>query len=164
MFDASSHSQKGMSLNDNLEAGPNLNEDMLSLLINFQKEKVAVVRDVKETVLQISICEKDRDATRFLWWKHDTEGKILNRVQTWRMTRVTFGTTLSTFLLAATIKHHLRQVADQFPDTTKTLQKAIYVDDVILGAATLDDAVKLYKEAKQVFREAAMKFKKWTSN
>lgn len=164
VFDASSHSRKGMSLNENLEAGPNLNEDMLSLLINFRKEKVALVGDVEKAFLQISIHEEDRDAMRFLWWKHDAEGKLLKEVQTWRMTRVTFGTTPSTFLLAATIKHHLKQVEDRFPDTTRTLQKAIYVDDVILGAATLNDAVKLYKEAKQVFREAAMNLRKWTSN
>lgn len=44
VLDASSHTQNGMSLNDNLEAGPNFNEDMLSLLINFRKEKVAKKR------------------------------------------------------------------------------------------------------------------------
>lgn len=51
-----------MSLNDNLEAGPNFNEDMLSLLISFHKEKVALVGDVEKAFLQISMHKEDRDA------------------------------------------------------------------------------------------------------
>lgn len=80
---------------------------MLSLLINFRKEKVALVGDVEKALLQIVIHEDDRDALRFLQWKHDDEGRLTNEVETWRMTRVTFGTTPNMFLLAATIKHHL---------------------------------------------------------
>lgn len=125
---------------------------------------MALVGDVEKAFLQISIHEEDRGAMRFLWWKHDADGKLLNEVQTWRMTRVTFGTTPSTFLLAATIKHHLQRMSPRYPETTETLRKAIYVDDVILGAATFENAVKLYKEAKQVFKEAAMNLRKWTSN
>lgn len=164
VFDASSSSIKGRSLNDNLEAGPNFNEDMLSLLLNFRKEKVALVGDVEKAFLQIAIHEDDRDALRFLWWKHDAEGGLTNEVETWRMTRVTFGTTPSTFLLAATIQHHLGQMKDEFPMTTKKLMKGIYVDDVIFGADTVEEAVKLYKESKEIFRRASMNLRKWTSN
>lgn len=107
-----------MSLNDNPEAGPNFNEDMLSLLINFRKDKVALIGDVEKAFLQISIHEEDRDAMRFLWWKHNADGNLVNEIQTWRMTRVTFGTAPRTFLLAATIKHHLKQVSARYPETT----------------------------------------------
>lgn len=110
---------------------------MLPLLINFCKEKVALVGDVEKAFLQISIHEEDRDELRFLWWKHDADGNLLNEIQTWHMTRVTIGTTPSTFLLAATIKQHLKQASERYPETTEILRKVIYVDDVILGPQRL---------------------------
>lgn len=51
--DASSHAGKGMSLNDDVEARPDLNEYMLSLLINLRKEKVVLVGGVEKALLQI---------------------------------------------------------------------------------------------------------------
>lgn len=63
-FDASSRSHRSKSLNDNLESGPNLNADLVGLLLNFRKHKIALVADIEKAFLQIVINKKDRDALR----------------------------------------------------------------------------------------------------
>ncbi|XP_064488428.1 uncharacterized protein LOC135400525 [Ornithodoros turicata] len=67
VFDASSHESDARSLNDNLESGPNLNSDLVALLLNFRKYRVALVADIEKAFLQTSINDNDRDALRFLW-------------------------------------------------------------------------------------------------
>lgn len=102
VFDASSSSTKGFSLNDNLETGPNLNCDLVHMLMNFRHHHIAMTADIEKAFLQISIHEEDRDALRFLWWDRIPSGSDA-KVVTWRMSRVTFETAPSTFLLAATV-------------------------------------------------------------
>uniref|UniRef100_L7LX93 Putative tick transposon n=1 Tax=Rhipicephalus pulchellus TaxID=72859 RepID=L7LX93_RHIPC len=165
VFDASSSQNPGQSLNDNLENGPNLNPDITSLLMNFRQNRIAMSSDVEKAFLQIAIHEHDRDALRFLWWeKTPSEVTPSPMIRTWRMTRVTFGTTPSSFLLAATIQRHLDDFEEKYPEVVAQLRKGIYVDDVLLGANEYSAAAKLYKEARDIFRNAGMNLRKWTSN
>lgn len=165
VFDASASRTAGRSLNDNLEIGPNLNPDIASLLMNFRQHKIAMAADVEKAFLQIAIHEEDRDALRFLWWKEiPNKDSDLPTVETWRMKRVTFGTKPSSFLLAATIHHHLDAVREKFPNTVGELKKGIYVDDVFLGAEDTPTAATMYNEARSIFAAAGMNLRKWTSS
>ncbi|XP_064470007.1 uncharacterized protein LOC135384748 [Ornithodoros turicata] len=165
VFDASSHDDFTRSLNDNLDPGPNLNPSILSLLLNFRLHPIALVADVQKAFLQIAIRQEDRDALRFLWYSTPpTSDQPLPDVETWRMTRVTFGTAPSTFLLAATLRHHLRCVAEEHPAAIEQLTDATYVDDVITGAPNEEDACQTYRELQDIFAKASMTLQKWGSN
>ncbi|XP_064464109.1 uncharacterized protein LOC135375301 [Ornithodoros turicata] len=165
VFDASSHDDFTRSLNDNLDPGPNLNPSILSLLLNFRLHPIALVADVQKAFLQIAIRQEDRDALRFLWYSTPpTSDQPLPDVETWRMTRVTFGTAPSTFLLAATLRHHLRCVAEEHPAAVEQLTDAIYVDDVITGAVNEEDACQTCRELQDIFAKASMTLQKWGSN
>ena len=61
----------------------------------------------------ISIAEEDRDVLRFLWLE-DIKNE-LPRIQVLRFTRVVFGLSLSSFLLNATIKHHIQSYQTRDP-------------------------------------------------
>lgn len=80
------------------------------------------------------------------------------------MKRVPFGTTSSSFLLAATIGYHLHKMSSLFPDTVARLQGCIYVDDILTGAKTISEALKLSAGATTLFATASMKLHKWASN
>ncbi|XP_064473912.1 uncharacterized protein LOC135388341 [Ornithodoros turicata] len=165
VFDASSHEAGTSSLNDNLNAGPNLNPDIMPLLMNFRLYPVALVSDVQKAFLQIAIHEDDRDALRLLWYSTTpVDGQLVPNVETWRMTRVTFGTAPSTFLLAATLQHHIQRHASEHPRLARILENSIYVDDVIFGAANEEEAEEMYTETLQLFGKASMKLQKWGSN
>ena len=100
VFDASSKGLNGVSVNDCLEAGPNLNPGVADILIRFCRCKYAVTADVRKAFLQIEMRSEDQDVQRFLWLKDDN-------ICVMKFTRVTFGVKCSPFLLSGTIHHHL---------------------------------------------------------
>ncbi|GFR31173.1 DUF5641 domain-containing protein [Trichonephila clavata] len=65
VFDASSHSSGHPSLNDALEAGPNLLPDILAMLLRFRISKIAVTSDGSQTFLQLILADEYRDATHY---------------------------------------------------------------------------------------------------
>ncbi|GFQ92230.1 integrase catalytic domain-containing protein [Trichonephila clavata] len=69
VFDASSHSPGHPSLNDAIEAGPNLLSDILVMLLRFRLSKIAITSDGSQAFLQLILADEDRDATRFLWYR-----------------------------------------------------------------------------------------------
>lgn len=120
-----------MSLNKCLDTGPNLNPELLSVLLKFRENRIAVTADIEKAFLQISIVENDRDALRFLWTNTIPKLGEKDQVCVMRMTRVPFGATTSPFLLAATIRHHLEKHEAEYPNTVKALRERLYVDDLM---------------------------------
>lgn len=81
-----------------------------------------------------------------------------------RMTRVPFGASASPFLLAATIRHHLKKYEEKYPEEVKVLDECLYVDDFITGADDVENALKLSQRAKEMMSSASMKLCKWNTN
>ncbi|GFQ99461.1 uncharacterized protein TNCT_671861 [Trichonephila clavata] len=65
VFDAPSHSPGHPSLNDALEAGPNLLPDILAMLLRFRLSKIAITSDGSQAFLQLILADEDRDATHY---------------------------------------------------------------------------------------------------
>ncbi|XP_037505495.1 uncharacterized protein LOC119381810 [Rhipicephalus sanguineus] len=165
VFYASSRAPGCKSLNECLEKGDNLYQDLVKILLRFRTHPIAIMADIKKAFLQISIKEEDRDAFRFLWFEEGDVAEFLQKqVQEWRMTRVPFGATCSPFLLTATILHHIRRAPPSMASTAKTLGESFYVDDLVTGADTDDEAAKFCKEAQQLMLSAGMNLRKWTTN
>lgn len=165
VFDASSSAAGCLSLNDALSGGPNLNPDLTDLLIKFRMHRVAIVADIEKAFLQVALSQEDRDALRFLWYETTPEsGKDLPAVVTWKMTRVPFGATSSPFLLAATLRHHLKRLQDEYPVTTGILRDHLYVDDLVTGADSTNEAILICDEAEGILEGAGMHLRKWKSN
>ncbi|GFT22448.1 uncharacterized protein TNCV_3274171 [Trichonephila clavipes] len=114
--------------------------------------------------LMIEIDESERDFTKFFWDENpgiDLESK---RLDIFRMTRVLFGVKSSQFLLAATIKHHLKKYVDIFPDTFNHLNQSLYVDDFLCGNDSVQAALTTCIESKQMLEDASMDLRKWRTN
>ncbi|GFT20722.1 uncharacterized protein TNCV_3847681 [Trichonephila clavipes] len=80
------------------------------------------------------------------------------------MTRVLFGVKSSQFLLAATIKHHLKKCVDIFPDTFNHLNQALYVDDFLCENVSFQAALTTCIERKQILENVSMDIWKWRTN
>jgi len=65
--DASSHEPRSPSLNDFKEMRPNILPEILRVLLQFRLHKCAILGDVSQTFLQITVNPTDRYLTRFLW-------------------------------------------------------------------------------------------------
>lgn len=162
VYDASARVADEPSLNDCLHKGPKFNQLILDILLRFRVFKYALTADLEKAFLQVSITEGDRDVLRFLWV--DDISKDCPEVRTLRFTRVVFGVAASPFLLNATLKHHLERYAATHPDTIRRLLESTYVDDIVTGADTEDDAFELYSQSKGIFCDGAFNLRKFVSN
>ena len=99
--------------------------------------RVTVIADIEKAFL------------RFLWI--DDVSKENPEILAVRFTRVVFGVSSSPFLLNATIRYHLEARLEAHPIFERLLN-SFYVDDVISGAATEDEAFSLYRVAKEVLK------------
>lgn len=165
MFDASSHLSNKPSLNEVLDKGPNIENDLLQMLLEFRCSPVVLIADIRKAFLQIGIRPSDRDALRFLW-VDQLPCKTINtpNVVEWRMTRVPFGASSSPFLLAATLRHHIMSMRGRYPDMADRLIQSFYVDDLVLGCSSEDDALQAYQQTRSIITEAGMDLRKRSSS
>ena len=162
VYDASTKARKNdLSLNDCLYRGPVMLPNLYGLLIRFRISPIGIVADIEKAFLSVGLQIHERDVTRFLWLKNPAEPKLENNLQVYRFCWVPFGVISSPFLLGMTISYHLRSSDDSI---AKALQRDIYVDNLITGVDTLDEAKSLYTGAKNLFETASMNLREWTSN
>ncbi|XP_055951657.1 uncharacterized protein LOC129987739 [Argiope bruennichi] len=133
VFDTSAKAKGFPSFNDCLEKGPNLIEQIPSILTRFRKEKIDVIADIRKAFLQIGVSPTYRDYLRFLWIGND------GQLKEYRHCRVVFGVTSSPFLLNSTIQLHLQTVLEKigtgessYPkDVIQKLAHSFYVDNCV---------------------------------
>lgn len=124
--------------------------------------RIAVVADIEKAFLIIAVSQRDRDALRFLWVrdlkKHPPE------VCVYRFARVVFGVACSPFLLNATLHQHINKYQSTHPDLVNQLNRSIYVDDVVLGASTVELAQEVCSESRGILLEGGFNLRKFLTN
>ena len=112
--------------------------------------------------MQIGLQASERDVTRFLWFKN-FENPVVSEdhIQEYRFCRVPFGVISSPYLLGATIEQNLNTYNSLLAEQ---LKENIYMDNVITGKDTVEEAVDLYKGAKSMFNGANMNLCEWMTN
>ena len=162
VYDGSAKSSKSsLSLNQCLEAGPSLVNNLASVLLRFRMFQIGIVADISKAFLKLLLAKEDRDLTRFLWREN---GHMNSPIKIYRFMRVPFGLTSSPFLLHATIIHHLRKYEANYPEIVPNLLKSFYVDDMLSGAETEEEGVKLANVSDTIMKEANMELHKWNTN
>ncbi len=162
VFDASAKEEKmQMSLNESLYRGPVMLQDLCGLLLRFLTHKIALVSDIEKAFLQVALQLPDRDVTRFLWLKNPAHWTTVDNIQIYRFCRVPFGVISSPFLLGAAISWLLTH---QPSVTADLIQQHTYVDNIITGVETLEQAKHFYTVAKDIFRFGSMNLREWLSN
>ncbi|GFS68945.1 uncharacterized protein NPIL_609241 [Nephila pilipes] len=160
VFNCRSKSKFNLSLNDCLETGPNLNPNILDVILNFRKFKIAFNADVEKAFLIIRISERDRKFLKFLW--HSDRPNEEYRVM--RMQRLSFGCKSSPFILSATIKHHIKKFENSNPKSFEMLNSALYVDDLYFGGNNVGESFVLSTDAVSILKSVGFNWRKLRSN
>lgn len=159
VFDASAKTAQGLSLNDTLLTGPKLQNDIVSILLNFRIHKVVFTCDIKSMFTQIFVNRNHQDFQRILWRFSPN-----SPIKEYRLKRVTFGLSCSPYLANRTIL----QLADdehlKYPLASNVLKNDIYVDDILTGASSFSDAKHLRNELMNILKSARFELRKWASN
>ena len=160
VYDASAKAHpNAVSLNDCLYPGPPLQNKLWNVLIRSRMHPVALVGDLKKAFLQVRIRQADRDALRFHWKQGEHSD-----IETLRFTRALFGLAPSPFLLGGVIESHLDSWKDREHYAVAELRRSLYVDDLLSGGATVEEAKELKEKAIEIFEDATFTLHKWQSN
>ncbi|XP_065679024.1 uncharacterized protein LOC124814956 [Hydra vulgaris] len=151
VFNASS-SVDGPSLNDCLYPGPSLTTSLYGILLRFRAQKIAFVADIEETFLQITLSPEDRDCVRFLWFENinslNKDNIFTQKIIPYRICRVLFGVTSSSFLFFATLITHAEKYLSDDPIFVIKLMNSLHVDDLNSGADSIDSAINFYQKCQ----------------
>ncbi|XP_074653596.1 uncharacterized protein LOC141907754 [Tubulanus polymorphus] len=151
------------SLNDSLEPGPALQNDLTGILLRFRLNEIGLCADIEKAFLQIGIDPEDRDVTRFVWFREP--GNPDSELVTYRFKRVLFGATCSPFILNCTILHHLRnQVVTENCRTSSDILRNIYVDNILTSCNSEENSLDYLKSSREIFSLAGMNLRSWSSN
>ena len=159
VFDGSAQTTTHYSLNDLLCVGPTLHPPLDQILIRFRTFRVALSADITKTYREIMLHPADRHLHRFLW-RAETDQEI----QTCQMNRLTFGIASSPYLAVRTLQQVATDFGSQTPTASYHVLNSFYVDDLLEGADTEDQALQLFNELKCMLAKGGFQLKKWRSS
>ncbi|XP_025264962.1 uncharacterized protein LOC112638118 [Camponotus floridanus] len=159
VFDASSKSSTGVSLNDILMTGPVVQQDLISILLRFRTFRYVFVADIIKMYRQILIDPSHACYQRILWREDQA-----SEVQTFELATVTYGATPASYLATRCLKHLAESNRDKYPMDSVCVERDLYVDDLLSGADTLIEAVKARDETINLLRLGCFELSKWASN
>ncbi|XP_028393616.1 uncharacterized protein LOC114517961 [Dendronephthya gigantea] len=130
-----------------------------NILIRSRFHPILLTGDLQKAFLQIRIKEEERDSLRFHWTPPGC-----TETQVYRFTRALFGLTSSPFLLAGVLDQHLELWERQYPEIVKEIREGLYVDDLMVGGASIDIVQEKKDTSIEVFQDASFTLHKWHSN
>ena len=159
VYDCSCKERDQPSLNDCLETGPPLLNDMVKILLRFRLHTVAFSSDIEKAFLNIQLKDSDRDFTKFLWLSDPKNPE--SDFNVYRFKSVLFGAVSSPFILNAVLKAHLESHPS---DITRDLQQNIYVDNLISGVNDVKQAIQYFQNSVKVLAQAGFTLRCWSTN
>ncbi|XP_067129093.1 uncharacterized protein [Centruroides vittatus] len=159
VFNASTKSSSGVSLNDILMVGPRIQQELFPILMRFRTFPIVITADIMKMFRQILINEKDRDFQR-VFWRNDASDPI----HEYRLVTVTYGTTPAPFLATRTLHQLADDEGDNFPLASKAIIRDFYVDDLLSGAQSTEECQLLVDQLTALMTKGGFVLRKWTSN
>ncbi|XP_066912482.1 uncharacterized protein, partial [Clytia hemisphaerica] len=170
VFDASSNF-KGTSLNKSLLPGPNLLNNLVTVLSRFRRGQVAVISDIEKMYHQVLVPEEDQDALRFLW-----RDKPPDPITEYKMQVHLFGKIDSpccaNWALRSSITRVEGKEVQAFKDlseenknrVTEAVTEEFYMDDFLSSFDNTEDAVETCFNVAEVVKGRKFRLTKWLSN
>ena len=159
VFDASSPTTTGASLNDILAPGPTLHPNLDQILMRFRSYQVALSGDVSKMYREVSLCPADRHLHRFVW-----RSQLDGCIEDYQMNRVTFGVTSSPYVAVRTMQQTAEDFSSLLSREYYHIHHSFYVDDLLAGAADEDSAITLFQDLRKVLSKGGFDLRKWRSS
>ena len=82
----------------------------------------------------------------------------------YRMTRVTFGVSASSFAANMVVLQNANDHSSQYPLAAQTVKKSFYVDDCLTGEDTIPAVIELQSHLRNLFTEGGFLLRKWSAS
>ncbi|XP_030613054.1 uncharacterized protein LOC115799898 [Archocentrus centrarchus] len=161
VFDSSAQ-YSGVSLNNVLLTGPDLNNTLLGVLLRFRTESVAIMADIKQMFHCFVVREDHRNFLRFLWHR---DNDINKEVIDYRMKVHVFGNSPSPAVAVYGLRRAIRAGAKDYgADTVKFVERHFYVDDGLISVPSPAEAIDLLQRTQASLAESNLRLHKFVSN
>ena len=159
VLDAAAKSH-GKCLNDFLMRGPDYFNLIPGIILRWREKPVAITSDVVAMFSQVLVKPSDRASLRFLWRGRRRDGPF----DVYESSTVIFGSKSS----PSTAGYCYRKTGECFSDGKSEVLTVIrddtYVDDVITGAETSEEAAELIQDLTSTLRGGGFELGPWASN
>ncbi|GFS57062.1 integrase catalytic domain-containing protein [Trichonephila clavipes] len=108
---------------------------------------------------QILVNEDDVEFQRIFWREIPEES-----LKEYRLLTVTYGTACAPYLSIRTIQQLAEEEIKKFPEASKVALEDFYVDDLITGTNSKEDAKKLVSQVIELMKKGGFPIRKWASN
>lgn len=144
---------KGFSLNQGLEKGPNLLNDLMAVIMHFRTKRVAFLGDIEAMFNQVQLAVRDRDFHRFVWNGKD-----------YRWTRLPFGDKSAPDLSIYCLRFLADEHQEIAPLGSTVIKNQSYMDDIAGSCETEEQAEEVIHEIDRILESGLFKIKTWHSN
>jgi len=108
---------------------------------------------------QIWVSDNDQNFQKILWrFKPDDE------VQEYRLKTVTYGTKPASYIATGCLRKLSEENKIQYPIASEVITSDFYMDDLLSGASSLSEAIKLRDDLITILDSAGLQLRKWVSN
>lgn len=159
VFDASAKTSSGVSLNEILMTGPKLQNNICDILLQFRLQTIVFSCDIRQMYRQIVIHPDDQKFQLILW-----RNKPTLPLSVFKLTTVTYGMNCSPYLAIKVLKQLAEDEGTNFPHAAEVLRNNSYVDDIVAGASTEDEALELQTQLISLLNRGGFELRKWISN
>ncbi|XP_053697048.1 uncharacterized protein LOC128744228 [Sabethes cyaneus] len=160
VFDASAKSSPShLSLNEVLHVGPVVQNDLHHIMLRFRKFKVAFTGDICKMYRQVVEAPSDRRFLRIFWREQPS---LPLRVL--ELCTVTYGTASAPYQATRCLVQLVKEDGENFPIAARIVKEETYMDDVLSGADSVEDAIVAKQQLKELLSRGGFPIRKWCSN
>lgn len=153
VFNASSRTTNGTSLNDHLLIGPKLQGDLVAIMMRWRQHRYVYTADIAKMFRCILLHREDVDFQRILW-----------KDSIYRLLTVTYGTSPAPFIALRVLKQLAQDEGHLFPIGSQILQHSFYVDETFFGADDISSLILARSELNALLSRGGFRLRKWASN
>ncbi|XP_055527349.1 uncharacterized protein LOC129719969 [Wyeomyia smithii] len=160
VFNASAKSlSEQLSLNEVLQVGPVVQNDMHFIILRFIKFKIAFSGDIAKMYRQVLHAPQDRRFLRIFWRAHPSQP-----LRVLELCTVTYGTASPPYLATRCLVQLVEEDGKSFPIAAHIVKEETYMDDVLSGAGSREEAIEAQRQLQQLLGSGGFLIRKWCSN
>ena len=160
IFNASSKSKSGYSLNDVLHSGPDLSCNLFHLLVRYRLSYLYTTADIGRFYWRVELRKGSNSSDYLRYVFVDKTGEL----QHCRSLSVAFGVTSSSFQAMWCTRHLSKEYAPTYPKAAPVVQSSQYIDDIGYGSKDVADAAETAAQLRNLLLQGNFDSHKWRSS